>query len=94
MSDHFTPEGPYTNGGNFTHTNANNIEDGIEAVDDAKADLAGATFTGAVEVTAALTTNGKAVVVVGTHNGHAFTLSVGTSLPGTLDAYEIFVHLS
>jgi hypothetical protein len=39
MSTHFTPEGPYTLGGNFDHTNANNIEDGIEAVDNAKPDI-------------------------------------------------------
>ena len=53
MSAHFTPQGPYTTGGNFTSGNANNIENGIEAVDNAKADLAGATFTGAISGTSA-----------------------------------------
>lgn len=55
MSEHFTPQGPYTVGGNFTNVNANNIETGIGAVDNAKVDADGTTpMTGALEISQAL----------------------------------------
>ncbi len=51
MSTHFTPQGPYATSGPFTAANANNIETGIVAVDNAKPDIG----TGNMQTTPAMT---------------------------------------
>lgn len=68
MSAHYTPTTWVSGTTPASAANMNNIEGGIVAVDNAKADLAGATFTGAVAAPS-LTANAQGITVSGANQG-------------------------